>query len=602
MTVLPGRNVLIAQRFSPEQRRIIRLVLDAIMAMIGVGSIAALIVEFGFYLTLDHIALIDTTVTVFITLFIFQEALRWIMALHPKKFLKERWVELLIVAALLLQLIFPGIIKVLAITLIPDITLDQLALIYLAVTQLTIVISLTVRAVRYNSLITTIKLPPGALFILSFVLIIGIGTLLLLLPRAALLPLSFLDALFTATSAVCVTGLAVVDTGTAFTPLGKFIILVLIQVGGLGIMTLTTFFAIFFSGGISVRERLLMSALLSEENIGEISSILLRITVLTFSIEAAGAILLYWMRGGTLFAFDPYLFYSSIFHSVSAFCNAGFSLYSNGLYEETIRNNYAYHSVIMILIILGGLGFTVISESLRALQLWKPRMYRMQNRLSVFARLALLTAAILIVGGTASIYLLESSYSFRELGVADALFQSLFLSVTCRTAGFGIWPMEVLSAPTIFIMMLLMWIGASPGSTGGGIKTTTLAIAVLNIRNTLLDRNRLEIFFRHIAYESVRKAFTIILLSVFFIGVITILIMFIEPGRTPLDLMFEVVSAMGTVGLSRNITGLLGAGAKGLIIITMFVGRVGILTILYAFVRPVGEVHYKFPEENILVG
>lgn len=572
------------------------------MAIIGVGSIAALIVEFGFYLTLKHIEFIDTTVTVFITLFILQEAIRWILALRPREFLKERWIELAITALLLLQLLFPGIVRLVALALIPDINIEQLALLYLAVTQLTIVLSLTVRAIRYNRLVATIKLPPGALFVLSFILIIAAGTLLLLLPRSTIVPLGLLDTLFTATSAVCVIGLTVTDTATAFTPLGKFIILMLIQVGGLGIMTLTTFFAIFFSGGISVRERLLMSALLSEENIGEVSSILFRITLLTFSIEAAGAVLLYWMRGGALLSFDPYLFYSCIFHSVSAFCNAGFSLYSNGLYDEAIRSNYGYHSVIMILVFLGSLGFTVLSESLRVLQVWKPRMYRMQNRLSVFARLALLTSGLLIVGGALCIYLLESPFSFRGLSTADTLFHSLFLSVTCRTAGFNIWPMHVLSAPTLFIMMLLMWIGASPGSTGGGIKTTTLAIAVLNIRNTLLERGRLEIFFRQIAYESVRKAFTIILLSIFFIAAATIIIVFIEPGKNPLDLMFEVISAMGTTGLSRNITAVLGTGGKWLIIATMFVGRVGILTVLYALVKPVGEPHYKFPEENILVG
>lgn len=591
-----------AQRLSSEQRRIIRLVLDVVMAGIGLGSIAALIAEFGFYLSNSHLIFIDTTVEIFIILFVLQEAVRWAIALRPRQFLRERWVELVIAVALLLQLLFPGIIRMVALTLIPDARLEQFTLIYLAVTQITIVASLVIKAIRYNRLIATIKLPPGALFVISFVLIIGIGTSLLMLPRTTTIPLDFVDALFTSTSAVCVTGLIVVDTSTAFTPFGKFIILALIQVGGLGIMTLTTFFAIFFSGGISVRERLLMSAVLSEENIGEVSFILLRIALLTFSIEAVGAILLYWMQGGSLFAFDPYLFYSCVFHSVSAFCNAGFSLYSSGLYEEVVRTNYGYHTVIMFLIILGGLGFTVLSESLRSLKLWKPRMYRLQNRLSVFARLALLTTAILIVGGAILIYLLESQHSFRDLGIADRVFQSLFLSVTCRTAGFNIWPVEVLGAPTMFLMMLLMWIGASPGSTGGGIKTTTFAVAALNIRNTLLERSRLEIFFRQIAYESVRKAFTIILLSVLFIGAATVLIVFIEPGKNPLDLMFEVISAMGTVGLSRNITGLLGDGAKGIIIVTMFVGRVGFLTLLYALVRPVGEPHYKFPQENILVG
>lgn len=599
---IPEQTVIVAQKFTAEQRRIIRLVLDAVMGVIGTVSIAALIAEFGFYLTAAHMAIMNTTITILIVLFILQEAFRWLLAMRPKQYLQERWPEVAIVAIIILQLLFPGLLHAVALTFAPDLRIEQVTLISLAATQATIVFSLVIKAIRYNRLIAAIKLPPGVLFILSFALIIVIGTLLLLLPRATTIPLSMSDALFTATSAVCVTGLIVVDTAVAFTPLGKVIILGLIQVGGLGIMTLTTFFAIFFSGGISVRERLLMSAVLSEDNIGEISFILLRIAALTFSIEGIGSLLLYWTYGGSLWSFDPYLFYSCVFHSVSAFCNAGFSLFSAGLYDTTVRSNYGYISTIMMLIVLGSLGFTVLSESLRTMKFWKPRIYRIQHRLSIFARLALITTAALIVLGTAAIFFFESSSSFRALSVVDRLFHSLFLSITCRTAGFNIWPIEMLSAPTALVMMMLMWIGASPSSTGGGIKTTTIAVAVLNIRNTLLERSRLEIFFRQIAPDSVRKAFTIILLSVFFIGAASVVLVFLEPGQKPLDLMFEVISAMSTVGLSRNITAQLGDGAKAVLIATMFVGRVGVLTVLYALVKPAGELHYKFPQENILVG
>lgn len=594
--------MIIAYKFTQEQRRTIRLVLDAMMGIIGMGSIAALIAEFGFYLAAEHMVVINVTVRILITLFILQEAVRWGIAVRPKQYLQERWPELAIVVVIVLQLLFPSLLHAIAFTLVPDLRIEQVTLISLAATQATIVFSLVIKAIRYNRLIATVKLPPGALFIISFALIIVIGTLLLLLPRATTTGISVGDALFTATSAVCVTGLIVVDTATAFTPLGKVILLGLIQVGGLGIMTLTTFFAIFFSGGMSVRERLLMSAVLSEDNIGEISFILLRIALLTFSIEGAGSVLLYWTQGGSFWSFNPYLFYSCVFHSISAFCNAGFSLFSAGLYDVSLRSNYGYISTIMLLIVFGSLGFTVLSESLRTMKFWKPRIYRIQNRLSVFARLALITTGGLIVAGTAAIFFFESSASFASLSAIDRLFHSLFLSITCRTAGFNIWPIEVLSAPTALVMMMLMWIGASPGSTGGGIKTTTLAVAVLNIHNTLLERGRLEIFFRQIAPDNVRKAFTIILLSVFFIGAATVILVFIEPGKAPLDLMFEVISAMSTVGLSRNITAFLGDGGKAILIATMFVGRVGVLTVLYALVKPAGELHYKFPEENILVG
>ncbi len=594
--------MLTAHWFSREQRRIIRRALDGVVTIIGIGSIAAIIAELGFFLTWDQIELVDTIVSVFVTFFVIQEIVRLLLMPRARSYFRERRPEAIIILVIFLQLLFPHAIHYVGLIFAPDLRIEQLALLSLAATQATLVLSLFIRALRYNELLGTIRLPPGALFIISFVLLVLGGTLLLLLPRASTIPLSFTDALFTATSAVCVTGLIVVDTATAFTPLGQAIILMLIQVGGLGIMTLTTFFALFFSGGISIRERLLMSAVLSETNIGEVSSILLRIALLTFSIEGIGALALYISQGGSFINFDPYGFYYSIFHSVSAFCNAGFSLYSAGLYDEAVRSNYGHHTIIMMLITLGGLGFTVISEVLRTLKLWKPRSYRLQYRLSIFSRLALITAAVLLVGGTLLFFVVESQYSFQGMSTGDQLFQSLFLSVTCRTAGFNISPMEILSIPTALIMIVLMWIGASPGSTGGGVKTTTIALAILNIRNTIREQKYIEIFYRRIATADVTKAFAIILLSMSFIGIASMILVYCEPDKQPADLLFEVVSAMGTVGLSRNITGFLGDGGKVLLTITMFAGRVGLLTVLYAFIKPVGEARYKFPEENILVG
>ncbi len=591
-----------AHWFTPEQRRLIRRVLDGVITVIGIGSIAALIAEFGFFLTWNQIEFVDTTVSVFVTVFVIQEVIRLLIMRRARSYFRERRPEAIVILLIFLQLLFPQAIYYIGLVFAPDLRIEQLALLSLAATQATLVLSLVVRALRYNQLLGTVRLPPGALFILSFLLLVFGGTLLLLLPRATTIPLSFTDALFTATSAVCVTGLIVVDTATAFTPLGKTILLILIQIGGLGIMTLTTFFALFFSGGISIRERLLMSAVLSETSIGEVSSILLRIALLTFSIEGIGAVLLYISQDGSFINFDPYQFYYCAFHSVSAFCNAGFSLYSVGLYDEAVRSNYGYHTIIMSLIILGGLGFTVLSEVLRTMKFWKPRTYRLRYRMSVFSRLALITAAVLLAGGTLLFFVIESHYSFRDMTVGEQLFQSLFLSVTSRTAGFNISAVEALSIPTALIMMILMWIGASPGSTGGGIKTTTIALAFLNIRNTMFEQKHIDIFYRRVAASDVTKAFAIILLSIFFIGTMSILLVYCEPDKQPVDLLFEVVSAMGTVGLSRNITGFLGEGGKVILIITLFAGRVGLLTVLYARVKPVGEARYKFPEENILVG
>lgn len=594
--------MLLGKLLTPEQRKTMRRVLDSIVIVIGISSITALIAEFGFYLSWNQLQAIDTGVTIVVALFVAQEILRLLLMARPVAYIHERRPEAVVLILIFLQWLFPEAIYSIGLLFIPDLRVEQLALLSLAATQATLVLSVAIRALRYNQLLGAIRMPPGALFMLSFLLLILGGTAMLLLPKASTSSLTVLDALFTATSAVCVTGLSVVDTATAFTPLGKFIVLVLIQIGGLGIMTLTTFFALFFSGGISVRERLLMSSVLSESNIGEVSSILLRITLLTFSIEGIGAIFLYISQGGSFLQFDIYKWYTCVFHSISAFCNAGFSLYTAGLYDEAVRSNYAHHSIIMALIVLGGLGFTVLSELLRSTQLWKPRSYRVQHRMSIFSRLSLMTTVVLLVGGTLLLFFVESQHSFRLMAVSDQLFHSLFLSVTSRTAGYHIAPIEALSIPTALIMVVLMWVGASPGSTGGGIKTTTIALAILNIRRTVFEYKYTEVYYRRIASSDLSKAFAIIILSMLFAGTVSILLVYIEPDKSPVDLLFEVVSAMSTVGLSRNITAFMGDGGKVLLIVTMFIGRVGLLTVLYAFVKPVGNVRYKFPEENIMVG
>ncbi len=591
---------MLLAKLHPERQRAVLKVFDAIVFVVGIVAIAALIAEFGFYLPHSWLPILRQGVTLIVGLFVVQEVLRWLFVVRLWEYLRQRWFENLIAVGALIHLLFPSVLHQGLHQLLPGLSFAQITLLYLGISQMLVVLSMIVRLVRYNEALARLKLSPSALFLLSFLVLILLGTLLLLLPRATTHSISWIDALFTATSAVCVTGLIVVDTATAFTIQGKVILLILIQLGGLGIMTLTTFLALFFSGSISVRERLMLSTILSEENLGEVTSLLVRIAVYTFIIEAIGAGLLY-LSYGVEQGFDLRKFWFAIFHAVSAFCNAGFSLYSENLANPEVQYNFSWTAIISVLIILGGLGVSVLSN-LAELRPWKSPVYRMQHRLTLHTKLVLVTTAVLLVAGTLVIAFFEWNHLYRDMPIAERLYRAFFFSVTARTAGFNIDPVEALSLPSVFFLLMLMWIGASPGSTGGGIKTTTFAVAALNVINIVRGKQRVEIFYRQIPIENIRRAFSIVLLTAFFIGAMTVLLLLFEPDQSLENLLFEVTSAVGTVGLSRGITSSLSWQSKIVIILAMFIGRVGILTFLFAVFRQEYEPRYKFPVENVIVG
>ncbi len=591
---------MILTKLHPERQQLLLKVLDVGIFTVGLVAIAALIVEFGFYLPAEWLPWLQEGVRVLVLCFVVQEILRWLFVTDFRGYLRQRWFENLIAIGALFSLLFPSIVQRGIHRILPGLSFVQITLLYLGVSQLLVVISMVVKLVRYNEALARLKLSPSALFLLSFLFLIALGTLLLLLPRATTAPLGFIDALFTATSAVCVTGLIVVDTATAFTAQGKLILLLLIQIGGLGIMTLTTFLALFFSGGISIRERLMLSTILSEENLGEVASLLVRIAMYTFVIEAIGAVLLY-LSYGEIGQWDVRKLSFAVFHAVSAFCNAGFSLYSANLADPEVQYNVQWTAVVAMLVILGGLGVSVLSN-LAELRPWKALVYRVQHRLTLHTKLVLSTTAVLLVVGTVGIALFEWNHLYKDMPVWERLYRAFFFSVTARTAGFNIDPVETLSLPSVFLLLMLMWIGASPGSTGGGIKTTTFAVAALNVMNIVRGKQRVEIFYRQIPIENIRRAFSIVLLTAFFIGAMTVLLLVFEPDKALEDLLFEVTSAVGTVGLSRGITAELSWQGKVVLIVAMFVGRVGILTLLFALFRQEYEPRYKFPVENVIVG
>jgi potassium uptake TrkH family protein len=436
----------------------------------------------------------------------------------------------------------------------------------------------------------------------TFAALIIAGMLLLKLPRATVGDgISWLDALFTSTSAVCVTGLVVVDTETAFSATGHWILLVLIQLGGLGVMTLTTFLAQLF-GGVSLRSRVLVQDLISEENLGRIGRTLPLVLGMVILFEVAGAVALHACigdvpaeRGGTLF--------SAVFHSISAFCNAGFSNWSGGLYDPLVRGNTAVQSIVMVLIVAGGMGFPVVYATTAWLWRRVVRIFARRSRrpvLSLHARLAWMTTAALVVIGAAGIGLAEYVFADNPHDTPPVV-ASLFHSVTARTAGFNISPVEAMTPAAVSMIVLLMFVGGCPGSTAGGAKTTAFAIALLNVRRILLGRRDVEVFGRRVPEEVVSRALAVMFLSMAWIGVAGTVLALLHPDLPLSDLVFETVSALSTVGLSRGVTAQLGPGAKVLIILTMFAGRIGVLYFIFAFAGRREPAPYRVPEEAILV-
>lgn len=454
-------------------------------------------------------------------------------------------------------------------------------------------------------------LNPAQLFIASFLAMILLGTLLLLLPKATHEGISALDALFTATSAVCVTGLIVVDTGTYFTQFGQIIILILIQAGGLGIMTFASYFSYFFRGKSSYEHQIMLKDMTNSDKIGEVFDVLKKIILVTFFIELVGAVFIYFsIDPSSITPIGERIFFS-IFHTISGFCNAGFSTLENSLYEAEFKFNYPLQLIIAFLFILGGIGFPILFNLYKySVYYVKNQFLKIQNpRESVYipwvinlnTRIVLVTSAVLLAVGFVLFFYFEYNNTLAEHSTFGKIVTAFFGAATPRTAGFNSVDMSALNFSTVMVIFLLMWIGASPGSTGGGIKTSTFALATLNFFSIARGKDRLEVFRREISEISVRRAFAIIALSLMVIGTSVFLIASFDSEKTLLSIAFECFSAYSTVGLSLGITDDLTAPSKLVIIATMFIGRVSMLTILIALLRRVKNLNYNYPKEEILM-
>lgn len=443
------------------------------------------------------------------------------------------------------------------------------------------------------------RLAPARILVASFAGLILVGAGLLALPVSAQQePIPFVDALFTATSAVCVTGLTVVDTGTRFSLFGQITIMILIQLGGLGVMTFSMFFVALLGGRLSLGGRDLLQEALSQRPMQNLRGLLRLVVVSTFAIEAAGAVLLSLRFMRDLPASQA--IYHGVFHAVSAFCNAGFGLYRDNFisYQSDLTVNFTVTS----LIILGGLGFIVIFELTQA-----PKQRR--RAFSLHTKLVLTTTGVLILAGTTLFLLLEHQNAVQQLPGAAKVLAAYFQSVSARTAGFNTVDIGALTEATLFALIFLMFIGASPGSCGGGIKTTTFAALMALIRARFRNQDEVQLFHRTLPGETISKAVSVAFFSFLPVVFFSLLLLVTEGGgqsqRTThglfLAVLFEATSAFGTVGLSTGITPGLTVTGKILITILMFIGRLGPMTVAIA-VSGEEKQRFKYAQENILIG
>lgn len=441
-----------------------------------------------------------------------------------------------------------------------------------------------------------IKLSPYILILLSFAIMMFLGAFLLCLPLAQISGKSgnFLENLFTATSALCVTGLVVNDISITYTIFGKIVILILIQLGGLGVLTVSSMVILSISRKMGYYTKKIVSEDINYNILTEIPRYLKNVSIVVFGIEFVGAVLLFFEFSKKL-SFIQAVGYS-IFHSVSAFCNAGFALFSNNM--ENYTGNILINFVITSLIILGGLGFAAILDVYNVIK-------KTRRKLSTSTHLAMAMTIFLICFGAIMTFILEYSNkgTIGNLSLHDKLLSSYFQSVTLRTAGFQTIDLATLTTPTIIIYLFLMFIGASPGSTGGGLKTTTLGILLLGVMNAITGREDIEYRRRRLSWQTFNKACAILMLSLFYLFVMIIIMSIFDSSKGFLPLLFELISAFGTVGLSMGLTAKLSIISKLIIILTMYIGRVGPLTIMYALSKKkYREGKYKYPEETILIG
>ena len=544
---------------------------------------------------------IDGILAVFVLIYF----LRILYNFERLKFLKRTWFEGLLMGIILINHTGTYLLDLPVIYNIFDrIGMPLSVEFYRVMVSLYMLMLLIIELLETKVHLKALQIKPAVTFLLSFLILIAIGTALFMLPKMSMVPggMRFIVALFMATSASCITGLAVVDPGTYLSFSGQVVLLVLVQLGGLGVMTFATFFAMLMRQGIGIRHHVAMYEIMESESISFTRGLLRKLLAMTFFIEAVGSVLVFmtWGKDVVFTDLGTKIFYS-VFHAVSGFCNAGFSLYPEGLYSDVLRGSYILHLTIAVLIIFGGIGFPVMIDLFSPSAL-RARLHTPWRNWKMLTRVAVYTSAALLMFGTVTFFLLEYFNTLSYLNFAEALVTAFFQSVTTRSAGFHTVDMSAISVPALLIMMILMFIGASPGSMGGGIKTTTFTVIILSVWATIRGQKNIEISRRTIPPSVSYKAFAVFTFAVVFNVFFLIILSITDSQFDILRLAFEQVSAFATVGLSTGITAGMSDVGKFILILSMYIGRVGTLTLALAISTRAYTTAYKYPETHLAVG
>ena len=585
-------------------------------------AVILILYRYGFYLSDSLFVELLSYSKYLLNAFAFAFLVTWLFALKRVEFFRQSWLEGSLSVFIFVNMLSNYFVELDFNLLIIEyywaagaIFVHQLVLTFY------LFIYIALEGVRLTNAILAKSSNPSLLFTISFIVLIGSGTGVLLLPTmtAGSGSMPFIDAMFTAVSASCVTGLAIADTGVYFTLKGQLIIMSLIQLGGIGIVSFATFFATFLVKGVGLKQQSVIQDVLSSESLISAKELLKKIILITVSIEVLGAVIIFLSWGENLHFNHIWqkLFYS-IFFSVSAFCNAGFSLFSDSLYtsqlsdgslfnelnmDMNIRKMYGLHMIVAWLIILGGIGFGTIEDIFQKSKRWWFSL-RPPNKWKLSTRIAIYSTAILIVLGTVGFMILE----FEQLShgnILEAFNFAFFQSVTTRTAGFNSMDFSILKAPTLILCMFLMFIGAAPGSTGGGIKCSTFYILIHATINSIQGQKNIIIHKRTIPQDNIHKAYSVFIFATTYNLIAIFLLSISESGNLDisiLQLAFEQISAFATAGLSTGITSDLTSFGKLVIIISMYIGRVGTLTLALALNKKEPNNNFTYPQGHVMVG
>lgn len=613
-------KILWAQDFAPYHKKYVAPYVDmALMAFSFMANLGALcvivggVLEFGFELTNKLIRELDLVYFWAWSMFLIERVGRIILTKPGKRKSAFSFLGWIINGLLMLTLI-PIIVEFFKI----DHNIGLISILGNREAHLLILFLIAFIELS-NTVITSMgrKTNPALAMAVSFMFIILAGSGLLLMPRCIQpgVHLSWIDSLFTATSAVCVTGLTTIDVPSTFTSFGQMVIIMLIQVGGLGIMTITSFFALFFMSNTSIYSQMLVRDMVSSKSLASLWSTLLNIFGFTAALELAGAVCIFLNIHGTIGLDLRHELFFSVFHSVSAFCNAGFSNYPDGMSAPVLMvgDHCWLYVILSLLIILGGIGYPVLVNmkavvTKRARLIWRWLRGRRYASLSIpnlydlNTKIVLKTTAVLIVSGTVLIAFFEWDNTFAGMQTHEKLTQAFFNAVSPRTAGFISVNLNSMCLQSIFIYTLLMWIGGASQSTAGGVKVNAFAVAILNIRSILRGSDRVEFAGREVSTDSIRRANAAVIVSVVVLSFFVFLVTLTDPDLPLKAIVFECVSAFATVGSSLGITSQLQDASKVLLVVLMFIGRVGVVTLAQGLLKQYkNQNYYKLPQDNITI-